>query len=259
MIDPAEQSWDVGQYTKFADQRMRPGLDLIGHLPATDPETVVDLGCGNGSLTRILHQRWPQALVIGIDGSADMLEVARPTDPGITWLETEIGRWQPDNLVDVIYSNAALHWVSDHACLFARLLQSVKPGGCLAVQMPDNWDQPSHTIPEQMLDSGSWPDSARSAFLRHPVGSASDYRRWLQEASSVDLWRTTYYQTLVGDNPVLEWVKGSVLAPVMAAMNLQMRKLFEARLAEAYAAAYPPEPDKATLFAFSRLFIVAVR
>ncbi len=252
------QNWDAVQYGKFTEQRMRPGLDLLGRIPTTDPEVVVDLGCGTGSLTQILHQRWPQARVVGVDASMEMLSAALET-PGITFHQADIGDWQPDELVDVIYSNAALHWVGDHARLFPRLLRYVKPGGCLAVQMPDNWDQPSHTIPERLLESPVWPEAARAAFLRHPVAAISDYRRWLGESTSLDLWRTTYVQTLTGVDPILEWVRGSVLAPVVSAMNEQKRSSFEAKLTEQYRVAYPFEEDGATLFPFSRLFIVANR
>lgn len=253
------QSWDAAQYGKFAEQRMRPGLDLLARIPMADPQVVVDLGCGSGSLTQMLAQRWPHSRVVGVDASPEMLATARTTTPGITFQEADVEEWQPDNPVDVVYSNAALHWVGDHARLFPRLFRYVKPGGCLAVQMPDNWDQPSHTIPEQILESPEWPQSARAAFLRHPVAAVSDYQAWLDEATDLEMWRTTYFQTLVGEDPVLEWVRGSVLAPVLAAMDDQLRASFEATLAEAYAAAYPLEPDGTTLFPFSRFFVVAVR
>lgn len=252
------QEWDALRYGKFSKQRMRPGLDLLGRIPTADPRVVVDLGCGTGSLTQALQQRWPQARIIGVDASMEMLNLA-PTAPGISWQHADIDDWHPDEPVDVIYSNAALHWVGNHARLFPRLLRYLKPGGCLAVQMPDNWDQPSHTIPERILESPAWPDAARTAFLRHPVAAISDYRHWLAEATSLDLWRTTYFQTLVGDDPVLEWVRGSVLAPVVSAMNEQERSSFEATVAEHYLVAYPPDKNGATLFPFSRQFIVAIR
>ena len=252
------QNWDAFQYGKFTEQRMRPGLDLLGRIPTTDPGVVVDLGCGTGSLTQALHQRWPQARVVGVDASMEMLS-AVPQTPGIKWHQADIDDWQPDKPLDVIYSNAALHWVDNHARLFPRLLRYVKRGGCLAVQIPDNWDQPSHTIPKRILESPVWPEAARTALRRHPVAAITEYRRWLAEASMLDLWRTTYVQTLTGVDPVLEWVRGSVLAPVVSAMNEPERSSFEAALAEQYRLAYPPEEDGATLFPFSRLFIVAVR
>jgi trans-aconitate 2-methyltransferase len=252
------QSWDAVQYGKFTEHRMRPGLDLLGRISTTDPGVVVDLGCGTGSLTQALHQRWPHARVIGVDASMEMLSAA-PKTPGITFYRADIEDWQPDESVDVIYSNAALHWVDNHARLFPRLLGYVKPGGCLAMQMPDNWDQPSHTIPEQILESPEWPQAARAAFLHHPVAAVSDYRAWLGEATDLEIWRTTYFPTLGGEDPVLEWVRGSVLAPVVSAMNDQERFSFEATLAKQYRVAYPAEKDGATLFPFSRLFVVAVR
>jgi trans-aconitate 2-methyltransferase len=250
--------WDAVQYGKFAEQRSRPGIDLLERIPTADPGVVVDLGCGTGSLTQVLHQRWPHARVTGVDASMAMLGAARPT-AGIVWQRASIEEWQPDEPVDVIYSNAALHWVGNHARLFPRLFRYVNPGGCLAVQMPDNWDQPSHTIPERLLESSEWSATARAAFLRHPVASISDYRQWLDEAATLDLWRTTYFQTLTGPDPVLEWVRGSVLAPVVTAMSESERSSFEAQLSEHYAMAYPPEKDGATLFPFTRLFMVAVR
>src|SRR5262245_59994510 len=140
-------AWDPTQYEAFRGPRTRPALDLIGALPAFDPDLVVDLGCGTGRIARLLAERFPAAAVQGVDSSASMLaEAAAEGESRIEWRQADIARWAPDRPVGLLFSNAALHWLPDHAALFRRLLDGVAPGGVLAVQMPRNFAQPSHAL-----------------------------------------------------------------------------------------------------------------
>lgn len=252
-------AWDPGRYLRFADERRRPGLDLLGRIPHGRRRLVVDLGCGTGHLTAALADRWPDARVVGVDSSSDMLERPRAALPGLEWVEADIARWAPPSPPDVIYSNAALHWVDDHAGLIPRLLGLLSASGVLAVQMPNNWDQPTHTVPARILDEPGWPEEARDAHPRRRVASPADYRRWASPAAVVDIWETIYHHPLTGPDPVLEWVKGSLLRPVLQVLDPDEGRELERRCAEGYRSAYPPDPDGVTLFPFRRLFIVAVR
>lgn len=252
-------SWDPGHYLRFADHRLRPGIELLNRIDADNPSVVVDLGCGPGNLTALLRQRWPDSTVIGVDSSPAMIDQARSNHSDITWVEADIASWEPDGPVDVLYSNATLHWLTDHHRLFPHLLSWLATGGSMAVQMPDNWDAPSHCVPADVLNQGEWPEAARSALPRDRVARPEQYVEWL-EPSPVDVWRTTYFQQLTGPDPVWEWVTGSMLRPVLAALDGDQRLRFEAECRYRYAQAYPPlrgstEHPSVTIMPFSRLFL----
>lgn len=250
-------AWDPDHYLRFADHRARPGVELLARVRHEDPAVVVDLGCGPGNLTALLAQRWPQARVIGVDSSVEMIEAACTDHPDLEWIVADIASWEPDQPIDVLYSNATLHWLDDHAGLFPRLRSWLNPSdGTAAIQMPDNWRAPTHRVPAEVLDDGTWPQAAVDALMRDRLSAPEDYRRWLQPAS-LDQWRTTYYQELAGPDAVWNWVTGSVLRPVLAALDDHERNRFAAECKQRYAEAYPHDADGNVLLPFSRLFMVA--
>ncbi len=250
-------AWDPDHYLRFADHRARPGIELLSRVDHQDPKLVVDLGCGPGNLTAVLAGRWPDARVVGVDSSAEMIDAARRDHPDIEWVVADINRWEPDHGVDVLYSNATLHWLDDHPRLFPRLRTWVGDhGGVMAVQMPDNWREPTHRVPADVLDDGSWPAAAAEALMRDRLSAPADYRRWLDPAV-VDLWRTTYYQALTGPDALWSWVTGSVLRPVLAALDEDGRNRFARECRQRYADAYPQDGNGNLLLPFSRLFMVA--
>lgn len=251
-------TWDPDVYGAFSDERLRAGLDLLGRVPNIDPSLVVDLGCGTGTLTSVLARRWPKARVVGIDASEEMLERV-PSDPNLEWRQDNITDWQPTEPVGLIFSNAALHWVEDHERLFARLASALDDGGVLAIQMPANWTAPTHRIPTQILEDGDYGADARDRLLRDRVADHADYRSWLGTDMDVETWSTTYHHMLGGPDPVLAWVRGSILAPVVGALDVVTAQRFLDECAHRYRAAYPPEPDGSTILPFTRLFIVARR
>lgn len=251
-------SWDPGQYLKFADHRLRPVIDLLARIPLESPETVYDLGCGPGNATKLLAGRWRQARVTGVDGSAPMLDKAR-TIKGIEWQLADVQAWQPSAPADVIFSNAALHWVDGHESLFPRLLKSLRPGGVLAVQMPRQHLNPSHRILFELAREPRW-SSLRPALRENPVHAPSDYYRWLgPDAAALDLWETEYQHVLEGENPVLQWFMGSVLRPVLDLLPKADEPDFLAEYGRRIEAAYKPQADGRTLLGMRRLFIVATR
>jgi trans-aconitate 2-methyltransferase len=215
----------------------------------------VDLGCGTGELTAALASRWPEAEVVGLDSSSEMIERAQRTNAPVKWQVEDIRGWEPAGRQDLIFSNAALHWLDDHASLFPRLGSYLTGNGVLAVQMPDNWRAPTHRVPAEILDDGTWSRAARLALMRERVSSVEDYRRWLAPLE-LDAWRTTYYQALEGEDPVWTWVTGSVLRPVLAVLKGEERRRFERECKRRYAEVYPSR-DGVTTMAFSRLFLLA--
>ncbi len=256
--------WNPQQYMKFADHRLRPALDLMHQIPADKPKQVYDLGCGPGNITQILADRWADACVTGVDASADMLAKAAKSDSNIDWLEADVTSWSPPGPADVIFSNAALHWLNDHQLLFPRLLSMLGSGGVLAVQMPRNHQAYSHTLMADTARAGPWADVLAPVLREAPVATPEFYYDLLSSnAQSLDIWESEYAQILEGKDPVLAWVKGTALKPLLDALdetgNPDWKDAFlddyRARLAEAY----PERKDGRTLFPFRRLFIVAVK
>jgi trans-aconitate 2-methyltransferase len=251
-------SWDPSQYLRFGGQRLRPALDLIARIPIEQPQTVVDLGCGTGNVTRILRNRWPRAGITGVDGSPQMLDEARKMQADIAWEQFDLAHWRPSTKFDLVFSNAALHWLDDHAALFKRVSGTVAPGGVLAVQMPRNFGAPSHTLIHELAASPPWRNALASLLRTQPVLAPEAYYSMLApNAHTLDIWETEYLQILEGENPVAEWTKGTWLAPLLAALDPDARAVFESEYRRLVAQAYPRQADGRTLFPFRRLFIVA--
>jgi trans-aconitate 2-methyltransferase len=251
-------AWDPAQYLKFADHRLRPAVDLLNRIDLADPAEVYDLGAGAGNVTRLLRRRWPNARITGIDSSPDMLDKAAAAAPDIAWRRADLGAWRPARPADLIYSNAALHWLEDHGRLFPALMEAVAPRGVLAVQMPRNFAAPSHTTIAEAVRSGPWRATLEPLLRPAPVRDPALYFDVLSpRAASVDIWETEYVQVLTGEHPVKEWTKGTWLKPLLDALDEPDRSRFEATYAEMLAPAYPRRPDGRTLFPFRRLFIVA--
>jgi trans-aconitate 2-methyltransferase len=253
-------SWDPTQYLKFAGVRLRPALDLLARIPAAAPATVVDLGCGTGSLAPLFLQRWPQAKLTGVDNSPEMLAKARADHPQANFVQADVAAWRPAQPVDVLYSNATLHWLDNHDAVIPGLLSAVKPGGWLAIQMPCNFAEPSHTCLNDAIEHGPWRATLEPHLRRAPVAAPQHYWQLLHDkTSTLDIWECEYLQVLTGENPVAEFIKGSWLRQFLARLQEPERSVFENDYRARVRAAYPAEADGHTLFPFHRLFIVAQR
>ena len=253
--------WDPVQYGRYADERGRPFHELVARVAVDRPGLVVDLGCGDGSLTATLTGRWPEAAVVGVDSSEDMLaEAAGRATPRLSFRAGRIEDWRPDRPVDVLISNAALHWVPDHRSQLPRLVDMLSPGGWLAVQMPGNGDAPSHRLLTALRRSPRWQGRVDAGPDRWPdVAEPADYaRQLLGLGCRVDAWETTYVHVLPGPDPVLEWTRGTALRPVLAQLPAADAAAFEADYAAALRSAYPAEPY-GTVVPFRRVFRVAQR
>jgi trans-aconitate 2-methyltransferase len=251
-------AWDPAQYLKFAGPRLRPALDLLQRIDAEAPATVYDLGAGAGNVTRLIAARWPDARIVGIDSSAEMLGKAAAENQTIEWRRADLASWRPDRPADVIYSNAALHWLPEHPQLLSSLVGALAPNGVLAVQMPRNFGAPSHTSITETALSGPWRPILEPLLNPSPVSPPEFYYDLLAPmAKSLDIWETEYLQVLEGANPVKEWTKGTWLGPLLGALDEPERSRFEAAYGERVAAAYPPQGDGKTLFPFRRMFLIA--
>ncbi len=259
MTGPAD--WNAELYLRFEDERTRPALDLHQRVRLTDPRRCIDLGCGPGNSTELMATRFPGATVEGLDSSPDMIEAARKRLPNVAFSLGDVAEWSADSRYDLIFANAVLQWIPDHAALLPRLVRALASGGVLAMQMPDNLAEPSHRAMEEVAAEGPW--AARLVNARRDratVGSLADYRRWLMAAGcDTDLWRTTYLHALAGPDAIVEWLKGTGLRPWLEPLTNEERAGFLARYREKIASAYPPEPDGKVLLRFPRLFVVATR
>ena len=252
-------SWNPDQYLKFAAPRLRPAADLLAAVPAAEPKVVYDLGCGAGNVTRLLAQRWPRADLTGVDDSATMLAKAAQELPSARWVQQGLADWRADRPADVIYSNAALHWLPDHSRLFPTLLEQLAPAGVLAVQMPRNFDAPSHALIADTVRAGPWRQRLEPLLQPSPVAAPDFYYGLLApRVARLDIWETEYLQVLEGADPVKEWTKGTWLKQFLDALADPERAAFEADYAWRLRAAYPMRDDGRTLFPFRRLFMVAV-
>ncbi len=252
-------SWDPDRYRRFAAERLRPGLDLLARLEHPQPGLVVDLGCGTGELTALLARRWPQAQVLGIDSSPQMLQAAKG-HPNIEWVEADLVAWTPPAPPDVVVCNAVLQWVDDHDLVLPQLVDLLAPQGVLALQMPRNFSAPSHLAIRQVASEPPWRERLQPLLRPQPVAPPEHYHRLLAPlCATVDIWETTYLHRLTGADPVLEWVRGTALRPLLDVLSPPEREELIHRLRGELAKRYPPESDGTTLFPFRRLFIVAVR
>ncbi len=255
--------WDPGQYQHFGDERSRPFFDLLARVAAGNPRHVVDLGCGPGTLTATLARRWPGAEVRGIDSSPEMIEAARamPVAEGqrLSFALGDIRDWRPDGRVDVIVSNAVLQWVPGHLTVLARWAGFLQPGGWLAFQIPGNFDQPSHAVLREMAGSGRWRALLAGVPLNRQAAEPAEYLDLLARAGlDVDAWETTYLHVLHGEDPVLDWYKGTGLRPVLAALQPDRAAEFLDEYRAWMGQAYPAAPY-GTVFPFRRVFVVAAR
>ncbi len=272
--------WDAGLYLRFGGERARPFFDLLARVGAELPGYVVDMGCGPGHLTAMLAERWPSATVCGVDNSPQMIEAARQLTPaaalrsagpaasgsvvtshapGLSFMLDDIRHWKPQHLPDVIISNAVLQWVPDHRELLVRWVDQLAKDGWLAFQVPGNFGQPSHAILREMAGSARWRPLLRDVELNRQTADPADYADLLARAGcEVDAWETTYVHILRGDDPVLEWYKGTGLRPVLAALDAGQAADFLAEYGEKVRVAYPPA-SFGTVFPFRRVFAVAHR
>ncbi len=253
--------WDPEQYLRYADERARPFADLLARIPVSAAEAVLDLGCGPGSLTRGLVDLWPDAVVTGVDNSADMIAAAAAleVDGRLKFVESDLREFAPDRPVDVVIANAVLHWVPDHLDLIGKIGGWLSPGGVFAFQVPDNFDFPSHVVIRELRTSPKWHERLGAGADRGAsVEGAGAYQDALLAAGLVpDVWTTTYLHLLTGDDPVLEWVKGTALRPVLTALadDPDATADFLAECGRQLRSAYP-QGRYGTVFPFRRIFAV---
>ena len=254
-------AWSSAQYLKFEDERTRPARDLLAQVPLEKAARAYDLGCGPGNSTELLVARFGKDSVIGLDSDPNMLAAAKSRLKGTAFIDADLATWQPPEPADLLYANAVFQWVPDHIGALARLMDGLKPGGVLAVQMPDNLQEPSHVAMEEAAQEGPW----RAQFSnrnpkRDPLPSPSAYfDRLAPKSGRVDVWHTIYNHPMADPDAVVEWMKGTGLRPYLDIAGPQYAEAFTEAYRARIAALYRPMADGRVLFRFPRLFVIAVR
>ncbi|AOY00459.1 trans-aconitate methyltransferase [Jeongeupia sp. USM3] len=264
-VEPASDTcWDPERYLQFAGLRRRPSEELLDRLPALSPTSIVDLGCGTGLATQLLAEKWPDADLVGVDSSRQMLEEAARTGLPARWICADVAHWQPAWRPGLIFAAAVMHFVGEHRLLLPHLLRQLGPGGCLALHMPDWRDAPWYQIALDVLETGGpagrplGPDPLRTAMAERNVQPVDHYYRLLAPlATEIDIWESSHLQVVHGDNPVFDWVSVSALRPVLNGLSPSCRQRFLEQYIRHIREQYPPERNGATLFPFRRIFLVA--
>jgi len=249
--------WNPDVYLAFADHRGRPFFDLLSRVGAEAPRRVADLGCGPGNLTATLAQRWPEATVEAWDSSPEMVDAAR--ERGVDAHVGDVREWTPRPDTDVVVTNATLQWVPEHAELLVRWAEELSAGAWIAMQVPGNFDAPSHQAVRELAHHDQWSEPLRDfPFREGQVDDPSGYAQLLSDAGcTVDAWETTYIHDLSGEHPVLEWITGTALRPVKSRLTEPPWQQFRQELIPMLDAAYPARADGKTFFPFRRIFVVA--
>jgi trans-aconitate 2-methyltransferase len=253
--------WDAGQYNRYADERSRPFFDLTARIRTNQPASVIDLGCGPGNLTATLADRWPDAAVIGVDNDANMLAAAaKEQRPNLRFEAGDLATWEPSSPVDVVVANAALQWTHGHLALLHRYVGWLRPGGALALQVPGNFDDPHHLSIREVLARPRW-QAALAHMPERPMSSypATVYLSTLADLGcDTDCWETTYVHVLQGERPVLEWIKGTALRPVLSRLTSNDADDFAHEVDELLATSFGTR-SWGTPFPFRRVFAVGHR
>jgi trans-aconitate 2-methyltransferase len=252
--------WDPDQYLRFASERALPFHHLVAAIARLDPRVVVDLGCGPGGLTATLLERWPDAHIVGVDASGEMIAHAqrRAMSGRLDFEVGDVRTWEASEPVDLVLANACFHWIADHRALLDHLLPQLADGGGLAFQVPANHTEPSHTILGELCSSPPW----RGQLDGLPRTGVREPQWYLDELDGrgldVRVWQTTYFHQLEGEDPILEWVRGTTLRPVLERLAKDEHEKFLAEYGGLLRAAYPAREEK-TVFPFKRTFVVATK
>ena len=254
-------TWDAAQYKKFERERTLPSRDLAHAIPLDAAERILDVGCGVGNSTAVVQSRFPMAKVVGADNSEAMLASARANHPDLTFIpfDASSGWGELPGGYDVIFSNACIQWVPDHPTLLRNMMNALRPGGVLAVQVPMQQEEPIHRIIEGLVRSDKWAAKIGTPRVFHTL-SQSKYIDLLAEYSSdFTCWQTTYCHRLPNHQAIMEWYKGTGLRPYLAVLDAQDAAAFEAEVFAQVQSAYPPQQNGEVIFRFPRFFFTAVK
>ena len=253
------EDWLPDDYLRFVDERTRPARDLVARIPLKAPQLIYDLGCGPGNSTALLREAYPQAKLVGLDNSTAMLAKARHDLPQVQFIEGDLAAWPGDPNADLLYANASFQWVPEHVSVLLGLLKGLKTGGVLALQMPDNLDEPSHRLMRETAETGPWTGLLRNAAgAREVIRTPNEYYTLLKpNCRSLEIWHTAYYHVLNGVQGIVDFISTTGLRPYLDPLDEAMGREFSDAYSANLAKAYPAMLDGKVLMRFPRLFLVA--
>ena len=254
-------AWDPLLYLRYGDERGRAAHDLLARVPIDQASLVYDLGCGPGNSTELLVRRFPDAEIVGIDSSEEMLGQARAILPDIDFRIGDLRHWRPERPADLLFANAVFQWIPNHLDIFEALLETAPPGAALAVQMPDNLAEPAKTLMRETAAKGPWAAKLAGVREARKLLPAPEiyYDRLRPHCRSFELWHTTYHHVLENPASIVEWMTGSGLRPYLALLDTAEKRDFLEAYTAAVASVYPPLTDGRVMLHFPRFFFVAVR
>lgn len=253
-------AWSPSQYLRFEDERTRPAAELLARVPLDHPRRVLDVGCGPGNSTELLVARYPRAEVTGIDSSPEMIAAARARLPDVAFRVADVADFKPVPPAELVFANAVFQWVPRHRDVVAGLLAASPAGGVVALQVPDNRDEPTHMLMAAVARGGRWRERFATPVARDPIPApAAYYDRLRPFAASIDIWHTTYHHVLADAAAIVDWVMATGLRPWLDRLPPGEREDYLAAYTERVAESYPPLVDGRVMLRFPRLFVVAVR
>jgi len=257
--------WDANLYMQFANERARPCADLIAHIALESPTNITDLGCGTGNSTEQLHARWPHSQITGVDSSTEMLTQAREKHPDWKWEQSDIEKWTPAAPSDLIFANAAFHWIRDHSVQLPRVFNFVAPGGALAFQIPYHLVSPAHHAMVEVAQFPEWEQRLRTARHTMTVETPDFYYDTLaQQSARLDIWLTTYHHEMQDASGIVEWLRGSGMRPYLEALangpnGKEDQQRFQNECLRRFKDSYPPRRNGKTVLSYPRLFLIAYK
>ncbi len=253
--------WNSDLYLKFERERAQAARDLLARIPPLAPRKIVDLGCGPGNSAALLALYFRGAEILGVDTSENMLKAARERLPEAQFVLQDLNLWEPEEPVDLIFANAALHFAPEHEKLLTKFMSFLTPGGVLAVQMPNVLQDAAHALMRMVSVDGPWAEKlAPIAKTRAVIGSLDDYYAWLSPyARMVDLWQTIYVHPLDGPEAMVDWFVGSALRPFLDKLDEKETAAFLVQYRRELEMAYTPQADGKVLLLYPRVFFVAQR
>ncbi len=254
-------NWNPEQYLKYKSERTQPSIDLVSRIKIENPKNIIDIGCGPGNSTQILHQRWPSAEIVGLDHSEEMIKKAREDYPEQKWLAADVSSFKSNIFYDIVFSNAVLHWIPHHEILVPNLFKLVRNRGAMAVQVPANHESPLHKALLSVSSGEKWHRYTKGCEkMLHHHPAEYYYQLLTPIASKIELWETTYYHILPSHQGLIEWGKGTAMKPYLDRLPDDSKKnRFEKEVLAGCKKAYKRQKDGSIVFRFNRLFFIAYR
>ncbi|MGG7177425.1 methyltransferase domain-containing protein [Clostridium paraputrificum] len=253
------EDWNSEQYLMFKNERTQPAIDLVNRIAIENPRKIIDIGCGPGNSTEVLAKRFPNAYVLGVDSSSDMIEQGKRDYPNLDFNKCDVGSdlSKLDKDFDIVFSNACIQWIPNHNQLLNNLIGLLKRGGILAVQIPMNYQEPIHKIIGEVTTNERWKSEFDNPRIFYNM-EQSQYFDLLSEISSeFYMWETTYYHNLESHKDIIEWYRGTGLRPYLNSLSESKKELFEQEIFERVVEEYPVQKNGRVIFRFPRLFFVA--